>query len=248
MFGYMSKFNTSVADYKSAKAYLDAMKPWRGETDTYDERPLKHRRARHLGVRIDREGVIRFRLHRTDVVQFYPDGSILLDVFSSLTTDTFANAVLDIDIRCSFTSGFVVVDRLAYRAIDKVLILPDRTVVPTKKWSRYIVDRKRFNRAAKERLPELAEAVAWFNAAYAMDALSADYDPGMFYRRHSLALRMERLKDRANWKCLTPETLAYLREDFTQEYALVETDPVAGIKPREIDRYRNAWRKWGEPR
>jgi len=247
MFGTTHFDSTNVADYASALAYFNAMKPWRGETAPTDERPMLHRRARHLGVRND-AGVIRFRLHRTDVVSYYPDGSILLDVYASATTDSFANAILDWSILTSFNSGYVVVDGLAYRAIDTVLIDGDRNVKATQPWSRYVVDRKRMNAAIREHAPQLPEAVKWLKAAEALGALTSDYNTDMFSHYSSLRQQLECLKDRSNWKCLTEWSIENLREKIAAEWALVETDPVDGIDPSKINSYRAAWRKWGHPR
>lgn len=247
MFGTAHFDCTGVETYADALAYFERAKPWRGETDITDERPMEHRRHRNYGVR-NNAGVIRFRMYNTDVVSYFPDGTIEFDVYSSLTTDSFANALLGLSIRTHFVSGYVEVDGLAYRAIDYVSILPDRTVQSTKKWSKYEVDRKAYNAAIKEYLPELPEAVAWFNAAVSMGALSMDdYDPGMFDQRLSLIERAKRLRNRENWKCLTPETLHILRKDFTHMHALVETERLDGIPVTKIDSYRAAWRKWGEP-
>jgi hypothetical protein len=199
-------------------------------------------------VRIDSADRVCFRLHQTDVVTYYPDGTILLDVYASTTTDSFANALLDSSIRTSFKGGYVEVDGLAYLAIDYVTIHPDRSVTTCKPWSKYRVNRKLMNAAIREHAPSLLEAAAWLKAAEALRAIPLDsYDFTAFSGYHSLETRLERLEDRKFWPCLTEHNLNAIREGLAKRYALEETDPVDGIPANEISGYRQAWRKWGQP-
>jgi hypothetical protein len=238
---------TGVIDYASALRYFECMRPWRGETATTDERPLEHRRARHMGVTYAHDRSIRFRLHSTNVVTYFPDNTLLLNVYPSLTTDSFVNTLIDWSIRAHFQSGYVKVDDLAYRAVDTVTIHPDRSVEPSCGWSKYEVNRKALNAAIREHAPDLAEATAWLRAAEAIGAIPLDtYDHTLFSQAYPLSLRLERLEDRENWPCLTEDALANIRKDLTKKYALFPTEPVMGIPTFEIESYRQAWRKWGE--
>jgi hypothetical protein len=248
MFGTAHFDHTGVETYADALAYFERAKPWRGETAITDERPMEHRRHRNYGVR-NEGGVIRFRMHQTDVVSYHPDGTIEFDVYSSVTTDRFVNSLVGQSISSHFTSEYMVIDGLAYRAISYVTIRPDRTVETTEKWSKRVVNRKRQNEAIRKHAPDLLEAIAWYEAAKALGALSMDgHDLDMFSRKWALSVRLERLKDRANWPCLTDTSIACLREDLTERFALDETEPQNGIPVSEINAYRAAWRKWLKPR
>jgi len=104
------------------------------------------------------------------------------------------------------------------------------------------------NAAIREHAPELPEAATWLKAAEALGSIPMDaYDHTMFSDFHSLDLRLERLKDRKNWVCLTEDALQSIRKRLAQRYALTSTDPVNGIPVSEIESYRQAWRKWGTP-
>jgi hypothetical protein len=247
MFGTADFDHTGVETYADALAYFERATPWRGETAITDERPMEHRRHRNYGVRND-GGVIRFRMHQTDVVSYHPDGTIEFDVYNSVTTDSFVNSLVGWSISSHFTGEYMVIDELAYRAVSYVTVRPDRTVETTEKWSKRVVNRKRQNKAIQEHAPDLPEAIAWYEAAETLGALPMDtYDHDMFSRSWALSVRLERLKDRANWPCLTGTSIACLREDLTARFALDETDPVNGIPVSEINAYRAAWRKWGQP-
>lgn len=246
MFGSTRFDHTGVETYADALAYFERAKPWRGETAPDDERPMEHHRHRNYGVRND-GGVIRFRMHQTDVVSYHPDGTIEFDVYNSVTTDSFVNSLVDWSIRSHFFSGYMVIDELAYRAVDFVTIRPDRSVSTTEKWSKYRIDRKLMNAAIREYAPDLPDAVKWFRAAEALGALAMDVNAETFRSYRSLDARLEALKDRANWKHLTPKAVEALREDLARAYALEATDPLNGIPSREIESYRQSWRKWGKP-
>jgi hypothetical protein len=246
MFGTANFDHTGVETYADALAYFERAKPWRGETAITAERPMEHRRHRNYGVR-NNGGVIRFRMHQTNVVSYHPDGTIEFDVWSSKTTDSFVNSLVGRSISSHFTSGYIVVDGMAYRAVNTVTIRPDRTVVTTEKWSKYVVDRKAFNRTVKEFMPEFHDAVAWFKAAAALGSLPTDPHSDVLHWRHSLMERTRQLRDRSNWKHLTDDKIQDLRKAHTRMHALVPTDPVNGIPTFEIESYRAAWRKWGQP-
>jgi hypothetical protein len=251
MFGTTDFDHTGVETYADALAYFERATPWRGETAITDERPMEHRRHRNYGVRND-GGVIRFRMHQTDVVSYHPDGTIEFDVYNSVTTDSFVNSLVGWSISSHFTGEYMVIDELAYRAVSYVTVRPTRNgqrrVVTTKMWSKYVVDRKKTNAAIRKHAPHLPEAAAWYKAAEALGALSQD--PGnwdWFAPRLPLETLIENLKDQSNWKCLRHDTIDLIRNRLTERYALKATKPVNGIPVSEINAYRAAWRKWGQP-
>lgn len=58
------------------------------------EAPLGHPRSEVTGVRMGRDEEIRFRLYSTDVVVWWPDGSVEIENYGSVTTSAFANTLL----------------------------------------------------------------------------------------------------------------------------------------------------------
>ena len=153
----LSHFTALVYDHASALAYYHDCTPWRGDPDDA-ERPLKHNRKRHMGVRLDRQGNVIFRLHRTDVVTYTTAGTIKLQTYRSMSTDAFANSLTPPWLLCGFNSGYLCFGSVwngggkLYALTPHMEIdLETRIIVSGKtKWVRERVNVKRANAARKK--------------------------------------------------------------------------------------------------
>ena len=94
----------SLHSYQSAVRAWEQADRWRGETGEFDERKLDGRK-RHVTIRKTREGDIACKLHSTDVVTYHPDDSITIERWSSMSTDSFARAMLPGSLYSTFLSG-----------------------------------------------------------------------------------------------------------------------------------------------
>lgn len=96
MFG-LSNTPDPISDYREAKRRFDSIKPLRGYVDD-DPRPAANRRNKALTLRpvTDKDGVkgIALKYHRTDVITFFEDERIILEVYPSMSTNKLVNDVL----------------------------------------------------------------------------------------------------------------------------------------------------------
>src|SRR4051794_21814920 len=91
----------TLSSYRTAEEYWAKVKPWRGEgPDAL--RPLGSNRSRNFSIHKQPDGAIACILYRTDVVTYYPDGSIRLIPYATKTTNEFAREVLPGGISPSF--------------------------------------------------------------------------------------------------------------------------------------------------
>lgn len=97
--GYGSNYRNSgihrLRDYKHAKEWYEATPPIRGTGRNAGMKPLGHRNRTHFQILKGTEGEIKCRLYDTDVVTFYPDGTIKI-INDNYTTQTTANFIVDV--------------------------------------------------------------------------------------------------------------------------------------------------------
>lgn len=249
MFGSMTFDHVGADTYAEARRYYDTAKPWRGETDEGDERPLKGRRYRNTGVRLKADDSVAFRLHRTDVVTYHPDGKITLNCYSSVTTSAFMSAHTPSGIYPSLTGHHVSVRGKYYRAghMDRVVVNPDGTAAATNLWRRYDVDRKASNALRKEW--NLTKAYAVIRAAKVL-GVESTWPPVRSWDEVDLRAI---LKDRSRWSELTREGM-HAKLDKFSEMLIRDSGGLVAREPRyhldshkEVMSYRRACAKWGTP-
>ena len=91
----------TLNNYAEALHHWELAKPWR---DDLFSRPLTyHRRKRHMSIRKGVGEVIICRLYETDLVTYHPDGAISLEVYKSMSTNTFLARLLPDSIRTQFS-------------------------------------------------------------------------------------------------------------------------------------------------
>lgn len=241
-----------INNYEQAISLYDRMRPWRGETDHGDERPLL-KRVRNRGVRLNAAKDVLFRYHCTDVVEYQANGTIVIRGYASKTTSQFADAVLPDGVYASMTSEVVLDHNIskAYRLTDGgvLAIHPDGSITPDEPWVKFEVDRKKSSALRKEyRIPQIQQ---WLKAATALDPNRnpAEYDTDNPFRRWtSISEQLEALKDQRSWVWLTRGTLDTLYiEALRYTNALYKTEPRDAILPTAVSSYRAAWKKWGNP-
>lgn len=121
MWGNVTNMNGAprVADYCAALRAWTESKPWRVTSRTprqcvkYDaERPICPNLRQHKHKSIVKIGeAIAFRLHRTDVITYYPDGCIQIYPYRSAMTDEFARPFLPYGLRTHFNQDTICVTR-----------------------------------------------------------------------------------------------------------------------------------------
>lgn len=244
----LSYANTNVHDYASAVRYWEGTKPWRGETDEHDPRPLKHQRSRDKSVCKTRDGAIRFKYHRHDVVSYLPDGTIELEPYSSKTTDWFASWFLD-SVSTYFTCGVVKTSQgLWYlHRLQDVSITPDGEVVGADDWVRFLVDAKAARAIRKEyRIPDIR---AWLTAGIAVGRTVTNTD---WHSRPSTRTMREWCADPAAWpqfyECGGASAVDLLDVDLIRTHALTTSVPRRTLKNWcEVKSYRASWQRYGRP-
>lgn len=96
MFG-LSNTPAPISNYKQAKQRFDSIVPLRGYIED-DPRPAANRRNKALTLRpvTDSDGVkgIALKYHSTDVITFFEDERIILEVYPSMSTNKLVNDVL----------------------------------------------------------------------------------------------------------------------------------------------------------
>ena len=259
MYTGMSLTWDNCDSYADALKYWTKTKPWRGETEETDERPLKHRRYRNTGVRKRPDGAILFRLHSTDVVTFWPDNSVTVHVYNSVTTAEFINKIGPSWMTASFssrgTSGLLEIRSRIYPADsgDRVTIQADRTVTGVDSWRRYVVNRKRSNAVRKDY--RLREMRMFVEAALALKPGVRDGEPSHpvfdhwhrvdadvrdFARCENLWSQLLHLSQPLSW-------LNDLEKVLIRRHALDKSEPVEWLSGwREVETYRRAARQWGD--
>lgn len=104
-----------VADYSAALRAWTESKPWRVTSRWVKddaERPICPNLRKHKYKSIVKIGeAIAFRLHRTDVITYYPDGCIQIDPYRSTMTDEFARRFLPHGLRTHFPQDMICVTR-----------------------------------------------------------------------------------------------------------------------------------------
>lgn len=255
--------DTKVTDYNSALRYYNAGKPWRGESG--DERPFQHVRDRNKGVRTQRyAGVdaVLFRYYSTDVVTYYESGVIELDPYSSKTTDDFARMFLPGWIRpyfntgtprrgsnnCAIESGVVMVEDRYYRLSGRIVrIEADRTVsAGTHLWVKPLVDRKAANAMRREN--NITAARDYLRAATVMGREPAPFSN---WRANARTIG-EVLRDTTRWAELHElggmAAVDWFEQNHLKSECLVESVGEPFLRGwHEVETYRRAWWKWGEP-
>lgn len=90
----------SLNTYNAAYQFWEKAKPWRNDKrESAPRKVLKDQTKRSLAVYKDRDGNICFKYHYTDVVTWKPDDTCVLEVWTSMSTDTFADAFAPPSVR-----------------------------------------------------------------------------------------------------------------------------------------------------
>ena len=97
MFAYEGYQVPDISNYAQALAAYEKARRWRGDPD--GERKMGSSDNRHHGIRKTENGTIALRLHRTDLVQWHPDGSFSLDPYASISSDNFLRKPLPHTVR-----------------------------------------------------------------------------------------------------------------------------------------------------
>jgi len=161
----------SIFSYTAALRYHDraAQKPWRNGGEDF---PFLEIRARHYGVRKLSDGSIAFRYHSTDVVTWHPDNSITLKVYTSQSTQAFANCLLPYGLHTGGGMSNLWVGRdwraaKIYPIANTVRIAPDHETVDTPMvWEKRKTDRKVARRVLAE--TRYAEYREWYKLMRSM--------------------------------------------------------------------------------
>lgn len=245
MFGSAEIVYALLNSYADALNYYNAMEPWRGETADGAERPLRNRRRRSTGVRKLDDGSIAFRLHRTDVVTFHPDNTIVLRIYESMTTAQFITAHCPMHITAFLSRrgpGYICVGDNFYRACDgDVLTIRGNEVTGASPWRWPRLDRKAANAFRRE--AGIDRVRRWLHAAQAMGF-------NVFERKWAHVNELDRIiADSARWpellnlgglKAVERYERAYLRD-----HCLIVTERPCLRSWREVYACRAALRKWG---
>jgi hypothetical protein len=220
--------------YSSARAYWETRRPWRGKTGRHDERPLdKNRNKKHVSIRMGNNDQISCRLHGTDVVTFYPDGSIGLQPYHSISTDNFARRLtpLGIDVVFNSTPQCVMLYDLSQPGLQRLYKLaktpadgndPEFIIEPhdpsdpahplvwklrdshTMPFLYPRVDRKKANAASKA--TGLKDFITWFKALRAMGGVPEPFTEYYYkcdYRDYSRREMVEILADPDKWRLIS---------------------------------------------
>jgi hypothetical protein len=235
--------NSGVRCYDSAMRYFQSIKPWRGQTGEHDERPLRER-SRHKGVRKLHDGSIVFRLHNTDVVTYRPDGSAVISVYQSPTTQTFVDCFGPKSMAyVNVNSGYATFRGRHYRITHgAVLTLTADKIDGTSPWVLPRIDRAMANNM--RRLTGLDKVKLWVKAA---DALGAPLsEERVYYSRYEVP---DLIADQSKWNLFRSRAQNALK-DYEQH--MLRTHCVVHDKPVEsygeynsMLSYWRAMRAWG---
>ena len=173
----------SIFSYADALHYHDraAQKPWRNGGEDF---PFPEKRVRQYGVRKLADGSVAFRLHSTDVVTWHPDNSITLEVYTSQSTQAFANCLLPSPVSVGGQMTRLEIGRdwraqKMYPIANTVHIAPDHETVDTPMvWEKRKTDRKVAQRVLAE--TRYAEYREWYKLMTAM--MPAPLELRDFYR------------------------------------------------------------------
>ena len=81
-----------IGSYADAVEFWSTVTPWRGRNAENDERPLAKHRRNYMAVRKGLRDEFIFRFHNDDVVTWFPDKTVRLDVsWGSTSTTSFAD-------------------------------------------------------------------------------------------------------------------------------------------------------------
>lgn len=165
---------STLSSYKDARYEWETTKPWKNAADQ-NERPLDSRAKHHMTIRLGSEEEVICALYRTDIVTYWPDGSIEIHPYSTSSTDGFANAILPFGIRTQFTRNVIYLNGNGWQDSERVRVYQanyhftvvkgaDDLWVPkegqkAEPFVKYVVNRKR----AKEALAkyDFARFQAW---------------------------------------------------------------------------------------
>ena len=100
-----------IRSYQEALEYFNETKPFRGSS----HRPVGDRRAKHKSMYMRNNGseAISFRLYRTDLITFLPDGQVVFDFYSSNSSHEFLNCFMPRGISLKSVAGRMVVETSA---------------------------------------------------------------------------------------------------------------------------------------
>lgn len=186
-----------INSYTDALRYHDraAQKPWRNGGEDY---PFPEKRARQYGVRKLDDGSVVFRLHSTDVVTWHPDNSVTLKVYTSQSTQAFANCLLPYGVSTGGGMTRLEIGRdwranKMYPIASTVHIAPDHETIDTPLvWEKRKTDRKVARRVLAE--TRYAEYREWWTLMTAMTQPNLKF--GNYYRPSEMVAM---LADQSFW-------------------------------------------------
>jgi len=128
MFGLHNSSVPTIGSYNDARNYHDACerKTWQNGGEDH---PFLEQRKRHLGVSMNADEDIQFRLHNTHVVTWHKKGGYTIDPYHSQSTATFASSLIPyrhyVSGRCTY---LYINGRVWPIGHDKVWVSPDGDV------------------------------------------------------------------------------------------------------------------------
>jgi hypothetical protein len=92
-FGLSNSSVPSISSYNDARSYHDTCErnTWRNGGEDH---PFLEQRKRHLGVSMNADEDIQFRMHDTHVVTWHKKGGYTIDPYNSQSTATFASSLI----------------------------------------------------------------------------------------------------------------------------------------------------------
>lgn len=99
----------NMTGYQDAVKVWEKKPTWRDSEGEYDERSIRDpsrgqgRKQRYLTVRKTTEGIA-FKYHRTDVVTYVKDDSVVIRPWNSMSTDTFMRGCAPVGMQSAFSN------------------------------------------------------------------------------------------------------------------------------------------------
>lgn len=258
---------SAMESYSDAKEAFDRITPVRGRDAS--ERPAAHRNNWSLTLRevtTDRGGqqhhcyVLRF--YRTDIVTFWDDGQIDLEVYASMSTNRIVNSVFAwSDMATYWKDGYLQnsvtkVGSRIYNTPERVSILNGEVIAGAVPFETPRVDRKALNAALKQ--TKFAEFKLWLEtqkrlgivmilgprwAAPNNAAIVACLEQGV--REYGNLLRHIPSSSHSNFATFTDDIVERVRIAVTTVYGAItiESSPHFDTH-KQVDNHVKARRKW----
>lgn len=107
-------------DYEAAVRLYDKAKQWRCNPKHGEERKLRDSSRTNMGVRLGSNKEVIFRLYNTDVVVWFPDNSIAITPYSTISTNAFVSNFAPVGFWPYFTAspgGLISVRDITYKVV-----------------------------------------------------------------------------------------------------------------------------------